>query len=107
MCLLVAISRDREESPLIVAANRDELLDRPAVPMAVLQAHGPRILGGRDDVAGGTWLAVNEAGGGAGAAQPPGPQTRPPPQRGAGGPALCPSPSPGTPPPGRGAAPST
>src|SRR5207237_3661375 len=62
MCLLVAISRDRDESPLIVAANRDELLDRPAVAMTVLQAHGPRILGGRDELAGGTWLAVNEAG---------------------------------------------
>jgi uncharacterized protein with NRDE domain len=50
------------DAPLIVAANRDELLDRPAVPMTVLRAEDPRILGGRDQVAGGTWLAVNEHG---------------------------------------------
>ncbi len=50
------------DAPLIVAANRDERLDRPAVPMTVLREREPRILGGRDDLAGGTWLAVNEHG---------------------------------------------
>lgn len=50
------------DAPLIVAANRDERLDRPAVPMTVLKEHGPRILGGQDHLAGGTWLAVNEHG---------------------------------------------
>src|SRR5947207_3084223 len=48
--------------PLVVGANRDELLDRPAVPMALLRDEPPRVLGGRDELAGGTWLAVNEAG---------------------------------------------
>lgn len=47
---------------LLVAANRDERADRPAVPITVLQASEPRILGGRDLLAGGTWLAVNEHG---------------------------------------------
>lgn len=50
------------DAPLIVAANRDERLDRPAVPITVLSERGPRILGGRDQLAGGTWLAVNEHG---------------------------------------------
>jgi len=50
------------DAPLIVAANRDERLDRPAVPMTVLRERDPRILGGRDELAGGTWLAVNEHG---------------------------------------------
>jgi uncharacterized protein with NRDE domain len=49
-------------APLIVAANRDERLDRPAIPMTVLRPTGPRILGGQDQLAGGTWLAVNEYG---------------------------------------------
>jgi uncharacterized protein with NRDE domain len=49
-------------APLIVAANRDELYDRPAVAMTVLRDQDPRILGGRDELAGGTWLAVNEHG---------------------------------------------
>ena len=47
-------------APLIVAANRDELYERPSVAMTVLRQGGPRILGGRDELAGGTWLAVNE-----------------------------------------------
>jgi uncharacterized protein with NRDE domain len=50
------------DAPLMVAANRDERLDRPAVAMTVLREAGPRILGGRDELAGGTWLAVNEHG---------------------------------------------
>lgn len=48
--------------PLVVAANRDELLERPALAMTVLRDAPPRILGGRDELAGGTWLAVNDAG---------------------------------------------
>jgi uncharacterized protein with NRDE domain len=62
MCLLVVLSRVHPEFPLIVAANRDELLARKATPMTVMRASVPRILGGRDEVAGGTWLAVNEHG---------------------------------------------
>ncbi|MBM3274656.1 MAG: NRDE family protein, partial [Candidatus Sericytochromatia bacterium] len=62
MCLLVALFKQIPGYPLVVAANRDEFLERPAVPMAVLQDTGPRILGGRDELAGGTWLAVNEHG---------------------------------------------
>jgi uncharacterized protein with NRDE domain len=50
------------DAPLIIAANRDERLDRPAAPMTVLRERGPRILGGQDLLAGGTWLAVNEHG---------------------------------------------
>ena len=62
MCLLVFASRLRPELALAVGANRDEQLERPAVPLEVLQATGPRVLGGRDLLAGGTWLAVNEHG---------------------------------------------
>lgn len=62
MCLLIALHQVHPEAPLIVAANRDELVARPAIPMTTLQAASPRILGGRDAVAGGTWLAVNEHG---------------------------------------------
>jgi hypothetical protein len=37
-------------------------LDRPAHPLCVLRESNPRILGGRDDLAGGTCLAVNDHG---------------------------------------------
>jgi len=62
VCLLIALSRTIPGTPLLVAANRDELYARPAEPITVLRGAGPRILGGRDEVAGGTWLAVNSAG---------------------------------------------
>ena len=62
MCLLAVLFRTHPEAPLLVGANRDELLERPATAMTVLEASGPRILGGRDHAAGGTWLAVNEHG---------------------------------------------
>lgn len=47
---------------MVVAANRDERYDRPSQSMTVLRPSDPRTLGGRDEVAGGTWLAVNEHG---------------------------------------------
>ncbi|MEP7025048.1 MAG: NRDE family protein [Actinomycetota bacterium] len=67
MCLLVALSRMVDGAPLVVAANRDEYYQRPAKVIDVLRDGGPpggepRILGGRDLAAGGTWLAVNAGG---------------------------------------------
>jgi uncharacterized protein with NRDE domain len=61
MCLLVVLSRTDPDAPLVVAANRDEKVDRPAVPATIL-GDRPRVLGGKDLMAGGTWLAVNEHG---------------------------------------------
>jgi uncharacterized protein with NRDE domain len=49
-------------APLVVAANRDERLERAATAVTVLSERDPRMLGGRDGLAGGTWLAVNEHG---------------------------------------------
>ncbi len=64
MCLLIVISGVVHGMPLIVAANRDERRARPTVPMTRLEGAGGglAILGGRDEVGGGTWLATNEAG---------------------------------------------
>ena len=62
MCLLIAVFATVPGVPLLIAANRDELYQRPADPITVLRAARPRILGGRDELAGGTWLAVNEHG---------------------------------------------
>jgi len=61
VCLLIALHAMFDDAPLVVAANRDERYERPAEAMTVLADH-PRVLGGRDAVAGGTWLAVNELG---------------------------------------------
>ncbi|MHB1584450.1 MAG: NRDE family protein [Acidimicrobiales bacterium] len=80
MCLLVVASRVAAD-PLVVGANRDERTDRPATAVTVLRAADPRVLGGRDLVAGGTWLAVNEHGVVAGLTNRPLPDGRDPTKR--------------------------
>ena len=62
MCLLVVASRVVADEPLIVGANRDEIRERPSTAVTVLDEGPPRIVGGRDELSGGTWLAVNEHG---------------------------------------------
>jgi uncharacterized protein with NRDE domain len=81
VCLLIALFQAVPDVPLIIAANRDERYDRPAVAMTVLSQDGPRILGGRDLLAGGTWLAVNEFGLVAGLTNRPSPDGRDPSKR--------------------------
>lgn len=60
MCTLIALHRVHA-TPLIVAANRDEFYDRPAVPPAVL-SESPRVVAGRDLASGGTWLGATSGG---------------------------------------------
>jgi len=81
MCLLVVVSRLDPGAPLVVGANRDERLDRPATATSVLRHSSPRVLGGRDQQAGGTWLAVNEHGVVAGLTNRPAPEGRDPTKR--------------------------
>jgi Transport and Golgi organisation 2 len=45
--------------PLLVAAVRDEFLERPWDPPATHWPSSPSVIGGRDRTAGGTWLAVD------------------------------------------------
>jgi uncharacterized protein with NRDE domain len=71
VCLLIALFGVVPDVPLLIAANRDEMYQRPADPITVLRATQPRILGGRDELAGGTWLAVNEHGVAAGLTNQP------------------------------------
>jgi uncharacterized protein with NRDE domain len=62
VCLLAVAFRVVPGAPLLIGANRDEFLSRPAVAITVLRPDAPRVLGGRDEQSGGTWLAVNEHG---------------------------------------------
>ena len=61
MCLIVLASNAHPRYPLIVAANRDEFLERPTLP-AHFWSDAPDILAGKDLRAGGTWLGVTKAG---------------------------------------------
>lgn len=81
MCLLIVMSRVVPDWPLIVAANRDERYERPTAALGPLANLGPRTLGGSDLLAGGTWLAVNEAGVVAGLTNKPSPEGRDPTKR--------------------------
>jgi uncharacterized protein with NRDE domain len=61
VCLITLAHRCGPDWPLVIAANRDEFHERPT------QAAGwwvdrPDILGGRDLLAGGSWLAVHRLG---------------------------------------------
>lgn len=61
MCLLAIQYRLVPESPILVAANREEHYDRPSQPPSI-QSGKPRVLCGVDQQAGGTWLGVNQHG---------------------------------------------
>ena len=61
MCTLALWLRPGAEVPLVVFANRDERLDRPALPPRV-EPGPPRVLTPVDVQEGGTWLGLNEHG---------------------------------------------
>ena len=61
MCLLAIQYRLVSEAPILVASNREEFYDRPSLPPSI-QSGKPRVLCGTDQVAGGTWLGVNQHG---------------------------------------------
>jgi hypothetical protein len=61
MCTLVLFFRAFSDYPLVLAANRDEVLVRPSAGPTKLWA-SPWIYGGQDLLAGGTWLGVNQHG---------------------------------------------
>ncbi|HYB97655.1 MAG TPA: NRDE family protein [Candidatus Limnocylindrales bacterium] len=61
MCTLAVYRGVSSAFPLIVAANRDEFLGRPATPPAPL-ATDPAIVAGLDLQAGGTWLGCRTDG---------------------------------------------
>lgn len=61
MCTLAIYFHMTDDYPVVIAANRDEFLDRPALAPTTLLEH-PHVVGGKDLRAGGTWLAINEYG---------------------------------------------
>jgi uncharacterized protein with NRDE domain len=61
VCTAVILNRVGPDHPVVLAANRDEFLARPAIgPVEILDR--PRALGGLDREKGGSWLGVTEAG---------------------------------------------
>jgi uncharacterized protein with NRDE domain len=63
MCLIAFALGASARWPLVIAANRDEFLNRPTLPLARWRTEaGTEIISGRDLRAGGTWLGVTPVG---------------------------------------------
>lgn len=60
MCTIIISNHHYKEFPLVIAANRDEDLSRPSEPVQILANEPHLIIGGKDKLKGGTWLAVNK-----------------------------------------------
>ena len=61
MCLIALAHRASERFPFVLAANRDEDHLRPS-RAAYFWGDAPDVLGGRDVLAGGSWLAITRDG---------------------------------------------
>jgi uncharacterized protein with NRDE domain len=78
MCLIVFAWRLLPDTPLVLAANRDEFYERPTAPAAwwdKAAGSATAIYAGRDLQAGGTWMGIAAAVS-ANSANPPGPASR-------------------------------
>ena len=62
MCTLVILRRPDHMWPVVVGANRDEMIGRPALPPARHWPDRPEVVAGKDLLAGGSWLGVNDWG---------------------------------------------
>jgi len=62
LCTVVILRRPGNDWPLILAANRDEMLDRPWRPPARHWPDRNEVTAGLDEEAGGTWLGINDHG---------------------------------------------
>ena len=62
MCTLVILRRPEHDWPVVLGANRDEMIDRPAKPPGRHWPDRAEIVAGIDLLAGGSWLGVNDWG---------------------------------------------
>lgn len=62
MCTLVILRRPVHPWPVILAANRDEMIDRPWAAPGRHWPDRPEVVAGLDRAAGGSWLGLNDHG---------------------------------------------
>jgi len=58
----VILRRPGHRWPVLIGANRDEMIDRPAKPPGRHWPDRPEVLAGLDSLAGGSWLGINDWG---------------------------------------------
>jgi len=62
MCTLVILRRPGHRWPVLIGANRDEMIDRPSKPPGRHWPDRPELVAGLDLLAGGSWLGINDWG---------------------------------------------
>ena len=62
MCTLVILRRPDNRWPVVIGANRDEMIDRSALPPGRHWPDRAEVVGGLDLLAGGSWLGINDWG---------------------------------------------
>src|ERR1700693_5083959 len=62
MCTVVLLSRPDHACPLVLAANRDEMLNRAWDPPVAWWPDQPDVIAPRDRSGGGTWMGLNRHG---------------------------------------------
>jgi len=62
MCTLVVLRRPGHDWPLILGANRDEMIARPWRPPGRHWPDRPEVVAGLDELAQGSWLGINDHG---------------------------------------------
>ena len=62
MCSIVILKQSDSEWPLIIGANRDEMNNRDSLPPGRHWKDRPHICAGKDLIAGGTWIGINDFG---------------------------------------------
>jgi hypothetical protein len=62
MCTLIVLRRPGHDWPLLLAANRDEMYQRPASPPGRHWEDRPEVVAGLDRTGGGSWLGINDHG---------------------------------------------
>jgi len=62
MCTVVVLYRPDHRWPLVIAANRDEMETRPSLPPGRHWPDRLNVRAGLDELAGGTWLGLNDDG---------------------------------------------
>lgn len=62
MCSVVILWRPDHDWPLILGANRDEMVGRPWAPPARHWPDRANVVAGLDQLAGGSWLGLNDEG---------------------------------------------
>ena len=62
MCSVIILSRPDHDWPILIASNRDEMHERPWDPPGRHWPDRPDVVAGRDKLAGGSWLGMNDFG---------------------------------------------